>query len=89
MTFERIEANVPLLHEELSGFVRQTAFEVHQYFGPGFLEKVYANALAHRGCARRVSRSSKGRRSSSTTRTAPWWASTRRTCSSTGAPSSR
>ena len=48
MTFGRIEANVPLLHEELSGFVRQTAFEVHQYFGPGFLEKVHANALAHR-----------------------------------------
>ena len=48
MSFETGETGVPLLHEELSGLVRQTAFEVHQYFGPGFLEKVYANALAHR-----------------------------------------
>lgn len=48
MVFERTEASRPLLHEELSGLIRQTAFEVHQYFGPGFLEKVYSNALAHR-----------------------------------------
>jgi GxxExxY protein len=37
-----------LLFEELSGIVRQTAFETHQYFGYGFLEKVYENALANR-----------------------------------------
>lgn len=37
-----------LLHEELSGTVRQTAFEVHRYFGFGFAEKVYANALTNR-----------------------------------------
>jgi hypothetical protein len=35
MVFERTEASRPLLHEELSGLIRQTAFEVHQYFGPG------------------------------------------------------
>jgi len=28
--------------------VRQTCFEIHVYFGPGFLEKVYQKALAHR-----------------------------------------
>jgi GxxExxY protein len=37
-----------LLYEELSGLIRQTAFEAHCYFGNGFLEKVYENALAHR-----------------------------------------
>ncbi len=30
-----------LLYQELTGVIRQTAFEVHRYFGPGFLEKVY------------------------------------------------
>jgi GxxExxY protein len=38
----------PLLHEELSGLIRQTAFETHRYFGPGFLEKVYENVLVNR-----------------------------------------
>ena len=38
----------PLLFEALTGKVRQTAYETHVYFGPGFLEKVYRNALAHR-----------------------------------------
>ncbi len=33
---------------QLPDTVRQTAFEVHRYFGPGHLEKVYENALAHR-----------------------------------------
>jgi GxxExxY protein len=28
--------------------VRQTCFEIHVYFGPGFLEKVYQKAPAHR-----------------------------------------
>jgi GxxExxY protein len=37
-----------LVQQELTGQIRQTAFEVHRYFGNGFLEKVYANALAHR-----------------------------------------
>ena len=37
-----------LVHEELTGVVRQTAFETHVYFGKGFLEKVYENALANR-----------------------------------------
>lgn len=37
-----------LVHEDLTGLIRQTAFEVHEYFGNGFLEKVYENALAHR-----------------------------------------
>lgn len=37
-----------LVHGELTGVVRQTAFETHVYFGKGFLEKVYENALANR-----------------------------------------
>lgn len=36
------------MHGELTGRIRQTAFEVHRYFRYGFLEKVYENALAHR-----------------------------------------
>lgn len=32
----------------LCDIIRQTAYEVHVYFGTGFLEKVYENALAHR-----------------------------------------
>jgi GxxExxY protein len=32
----------------LSDLVRQTAYEIHVYFGHGHLEKVYENALAHR-----------------------------------------
>jgi GxxExxY protein len=39
---------VHLVHESITGEIRQTAFEVHRYFGPGFLEKIYVNALAHR-----------------------------------------
>lgn len=37
-----------LLFEQRTGLIRQTAFEIHVYFGPGFLEKVYQNALLHR-----------------------------------------
>jgi len=37
-----------LLHEELTGLVRQVSYETHLYFGTGFLEKVYENALAQR-----------------------------------------
>lgn len=33
---------------QLTDTVRQTAFEIHRYFGPGHLEKVYENALANR-----------------------------------------
>lgn len=33
---------------QLTDTVRQTAFDVHRFFGPGHLEKVYENALAHR-----------------------------------------
>jgi GxxExxY protein len=32
----------------LTDLVRQTAYEIHVYFGHGHLEKVYENALAHR-----------------------------------------
>jgi len=42
------EGRPPLLFETLTGKVRQTAYETHVYFGAGFLEKVYRNALAHR-----------------------------------------
>jgi GxxExxY protein len=37
-----------LKHEEVTGRIRQVAFETHRYFGDGFLEKVYENALARR-----------------------------------------
>jgi len=37
-----------LLYQELTGKIRQAAFYVHNYFGNGFLEKVYENALAYR-----------------------------------------
>ena len=37
-----------LVHGELTGHIRQAAFEVHNYFGMGFLEKVYENALVNR-----------------------------------------
>ena len=33
---------------ELSDFVRQTAYDVHVDFTPGYLEKVYENLLVHR-----------------------------------------
>lgn len=37
-----------LLHEDLTRLIRQTAFEVHRYFGGGFLEAVYRSALRNR-----------------------------------------
>ena len=37
-----------LIHDDLTGTIRQTAFEVHKYFRNGFLEKVYENSLTHR-----------------------------------------
>ena len=39
---------VELVHEGLTGVLRQTTFETHRYFGKGFLEKVYENALVSR-----------------------------------------
>ncbi len=37
-----------LLYENLTEKIWQAAFEVHHYFGQGFLEKVYENALAYK-----------------------------------------
>ena len=37
-----------LLYEDLTEKIRQAAFEVHKYFGTGFLEKVYENALKYK-----------------------------------------
>ncbi|WP_376692097.1 GxxExxY protein [Wenzhouxiangella sp. EGI_FJ10409] len=37
-----------LLYAELTERIRQTAFEIHRYFGNGFLEKVYEGALENR-----------------------------------------
>ena len=37
-----------LLYEDLTEKIRQAAFDVHQFFGNGFLEKVYENALAYK-----------------------------------------
>ncbi|MDZ7828601.1 MAG: GxxExxY protein [Halofilum sp. (in: g-proteobacteria)] len=43
-----VSARAGLVHGDLAGVIRQAAFEVHRYFGCGFLEKVYENALAGR-----------------------------------------
>jgi len=37
-----------LLYEDLTAKIRQAAFDVHEYFRNGFLEKVYENALAYK-----------------------------------------
>ena len=37
-----------LLYADITEKIRQAAFEVHQYFGNGFLEKVYENSLAYK-----------------------------------------
>jgi len=37
-----------LLYEEITVKIRQAAYDVHHYFGNGFLEKVYENALAYK-----------------------------------------
>lgn len=42
------ECETELIHGQLTGDIRQVAFEIHRYFGYGFLEKVYENRLAHR-----------------------------------------
>lgn len=34
--------------KELCDRIRQTSYEIHLYHGPGHLEKIYENALAHR-----------------------------------------
>lgn len=36
-----------LLYAELTAQIRDAAFAVYDYLGPGFLEKVYENALAY------------------------------------------
>lgn len=38
--------------KELCDIVRQTAYDIHVYYGHGHLEKVYENALAH--CLRKA-----------------------------------
>ncbi|NQT65007.1 MAG: GxxExxY protein [FCB group bacterium] len=37
-----------LLYEDITEKIRQAAYEVHKYFGTGFLEKVYENALKYK-----------------------------------------
>ena len=37
-----------LIHGELTGSILRTAYDVHAYFGCGFLEKVYERALVNR-----------------------------------------
>lgn len=32
----------------IASFVRETAFAIHKYFGPGFRERVYERSLIHR-----------------------------------------
>jgi len=39
---------IDLLYEDLSEQIRQASFEVHKYFGSGFLEKVYENTLKYK-----------------------------------------
>lgn len=33
---------------KICGIIRQTAYELHEYLGNGYLEKVYENGLKHR-----------------------------------------
>jgi GxxExxY protein len=33
---------------QLCDSVRETAFAIHRYYGPGHIEKIYENALVHR-----------------------------------------
>lgn len=40
-------SDTELLYQDLTKVIRQSAYEVHSYFGTGFLEKVYENALAY------------------------------------------
>jgi GxxExxY protein len=40
-----MDANKTILHKDLSYEVISAVFEVHNHLGPGFLEKVYENAL--------------------------------------------
>ena len=44
MRYERSDDEI----KKLCDVVRQTAYQIHLYFGTGFLEKVYENALLHR-----------------------------------------
>jgi len=37
-----------LLYEDITEKIRQAAYDVHKYFGTGFLEKVYENALKYK-----------------------------------------
>lgn len=37
-----------LMYENLSEKIRQAFYEVHKYFGTGFLEKVYENSLKYK-----------------------------------------
>jgi len=36
-----------LLYEEITNKIVKSAYEVHRVLGPGFLEKVYENAMIH------------------------------------------
>lgn len=37
-----------IIYPELSFKIKEAAITVHSYFGPGFLEKVYENAMAYK-----------------------------------------
>lgn len=41
------EMIIILLYEEISNAIIKSAYEVHRILGPGFLEKVYENALMY------------------------------------------
>jgi GxxExxY protein len=41
-------ANLPMTIFDVCSVVRETSFQIHRYFRSGHLEKIYANALAHR-----------------------------------------
>ena len=48
MLFVPFVANLPMTIFDVCSVVRETSFEIHRYFRSGHLEKIYANALAHR-----------------------------------------
>jgi len=42
-----LEMRQEIIYPDLSYQIMQAVFEVHNQLGPGFLERIYENALAH------------------------------------------
>jgi hypothetical protein len=48
VVFVAFVVNLPMTIFDVCSVVRETSFQIHCYFKSGHLEKIYANALAHR-----------------------------------------